>query len=883
MAKNRSVGQAKGSIRPLRQVLTAFVFALLVPLPAHAIDSTVSTLIDIVINAADPSLAPAKPLIVCAIDHPGNPLPCMESEAVKQAKQQAGGLIPFNVNDKRIQLVVNVVKDVRDKNWPKAVADGGPVVVQTVACAILPLAGPTKGPACSVIGYVITHNATLIKDVISALGNGPDWWKLVDLLGKDAVCMLVPDQVGVLKDIGCGVLGDILETAKDGLDAAYKGGKALWYGAGDALGLNDPKAMPQETYYNLYWQPWYHYATSLCLTNSCKGLGNLDSHIWHPCKNYFADHDMTTSTAQKACDAMRDKKFNPQVKQFAEAMKVATDVYVENMRPWAKTWAVEDYGKDTLTLRRNFIQQNAAVWLRSKFPFPEPQPARCESIKQSPLYKNNMYKSLFDKLYNQCQSDIKQQMPSPTAWNHMGSLAAQKFMPIFNAEKKALEQKLPKLVSGGCYPPSGWSASEGIKLVCDSYPGYQACLSTLSAGAEKQHCSVDQAKIDKNLVKQLVAALGTKRCQAKGTTVLCSRPWKQQKCEKLRNQLAGGEPTKVLCHMGPPIAVVAFKFGEKEAKDILFILNGGVNKPTGMKTENGQGLNLYLPPTKDSCKTTWDPLSIVCKDIKTLPKVSGHPNFKYCPHAKNDDGADVPCLVMTLAMQRNAMVQQGVASQGVFLPSGGIAKQNSTRGMLQRGKPRLNSGVAPNRGQSAGAGLRTSPQTARGGFATSKPRAKMTGRIATITRPHPVIINSRAHVESGCRAPQPALTISVTVKNTGGPLGANQGEIHVQEIGGTHLDSWPVLLPALGTNQTSPALRIPVSTSQPYNTLAGKHQLQLILTPRGNSFDLPKGRPHSLVVVFPNTYCQPQRRLSLPAKRSETGDVVRTVPVLKRH
>ncbi len=609
--------------------------------PAHAINGTLDQLIDLVIQAADPSLAPAKPLIVCAIDKGGGnaALTCMEDAAVKQAAQQAGSLVPFDTNDPRIQQIITVVKDINANNWAGAVTAGGPVVVQTVVCALLPLAGPAKGPACGVVGYVIKNDVGVLTDAYTALSNGPDWWGLTKVLSTEVVCMFLPDDgvAGTVKTAVCGVLGTVLAGAKDAVEAGWKLIEGGINGLGDLLsGQSD--AMPQAQYYTLYWMPWYHYGTSLCVTNACKGLSALeadDGRIWGPCKNYFDGHKYSSDNAKDICNGFRDR-FAKEVKEYAAALGVAADVYVQNMRPWASTWAVEDYGKNATAQHKAFIQQNAESWLRTKFPFPEPDPGRCGSFKQSPAYANPLFKPLLDQLYQQCLSDAATQAPSPTVWSHVATEAAGKFVAIMDQENQALGAKLPKVLLGGCAPPQGWTAAQGLKFECNNYPGYQACLATLSAGAELQHCHFDSAKADAQIVSKLMSALGTKRCQASGTDVLCSRPWKHDKCSMLRAQLAAGGPTKVACKEGPVAAVAAFAVEKTRADKILAALNSGASQK-----------QLVGKPSTPSCNTHFDPLTIFCSDpnwAATLPQKLPGATLPHCGPDPNADGADAPCL-----------------------------------------------------------------------------------------------------------------------------------------------------------------------------------------------------------------------------------------------
>ncbi|MGA8006987.1 MAG: hypothetical protein WCA17_12880, partial [Burkholderiales bacterium] len=139
------------------------------------------------------------------------------------------------------------------------------------------------------------------------------------------------------------------------------------------------------------------------------------------------------------------------------------------------------------------------------------------------------------------------------------------------------------------------------------------------------------------------------------------------------------------------------------------------------------------------------------------------------------------------------------------------------------------------------------------------------------TQPSVTVARMHAIVEKNCQAPAPALVVVVTLKNSGGPLAANQGTVFVKELGGAGLTSGGVHLPAIGAGRTTPALRIPLVAAQPYSSLAGRHQLEVMLEPLTSggtpSFDKPLGRANTLYVDVPAGHCQDRPLLSVP-KRS---------------
>ncbi len=474
-----------------------------------------------------------------------------------------------------------------------------------------------------------------------------DYGGVVAKLGEAAICIVAQVLAGGSVDV-CGLVKELVELAKD----VYAGGKALWYGAGSILGLNDPKAMSQEAYYAGYWEPWFHAGTQKCLLGTpCPGLGDLEGKLRNRCKSYFASHDMTESTAESACGVMKGK-YGSAIKGFATALPIAAVAYVETIRPLAKMWAVDDYGNDkALAQNKATFVQGCVNSLVSKFPFPTVDSGRCDAIKQSPAYDNPMLKPLLDKDYSECVQDATQQVPSPTAWKAACVAASPKFVAMFHEEEDAVRAELTELVGAGCSPPPGWVGAEGIKLVCDSYPGYQACLTGLSAGAEKKHCAVDQQKADERLPKAIIAKLGSKRCSAITAGVQCTRPWKQKSCAALLSQLTSGQATKVQCKGGPAAAVVAFAFLDEKAKNAVNTLNGA-------RTINADSRRCQRP--------TYDLLAIDCKADEALVPQLKALNLGFCPEDHNQDGADVPCVLMTMGWQRVVATEKGLSTAPVL-------------------------------------------------------------------------------------------------------------------------------------------------------------------------------------------------------------------------
>jgi hypothetical protein len=447
--------------------------------PAEAKD-----LLDWVIEAVDPTLAPARPLIECLAGG-GNAEDC----ATEVAKTQGQAALPIGPEDDRVKKVVAVFEAARDERWDDVVNVGGEVVAKTVSCAVLPVQGPAKAPACSVIGWVLAKNAGLLDKTYQAL-KGPDWWALVDILGT-GVCEFIPGDgaAGAAKDVLCGALADVLLGAKKMADQVAKG----FVAGADALEnaiFGDDSHMPYDTYYALYWQPWYHYATTLAFEG--KHTGPLLGKIWNPCVDYFDSHNQYRSTARKTCDDMRDKRFTPEIRAFAAALPVAVDGYFETVaRPaiWAAVMA--SYGKPSSKdlPGQKFFEQNCAFQMRMRFPFPEPDDRRCRLLEDQGR-KFAMFASVYQQLASNCYADVKQQDVQPTLWARACEGMAPHYAQAFAGESLRLIGILGRLKPKGCLAPGKEAAKTGLVLSCNSHLGYSACLDEFGRNGRKR-CRLD--------------------------------------------------------------------------------------------------------------------------------------------------------------------------------------------------------------------------------------------------------------------------------------------------------------------------------------------------------------------------------------------------------
>lgn len=132
------------------------------------------------------------------------------------------------------------------------------------------------------------------------------------------------------------------------------------------------------------------------------------------------------------------------------------------------------------------------------------------------------------------------------------------------------------------------------------------------------------------------------------------------------------------------------------------------------------------------------------------------------------------------------------------------------------------------------------------------------GAAAALAKPNLSVVSHQAIVEPNCQSPKPAMTVKVTIRNSGGPLPANKGTVFAKEFGGANLSSAGIVLPALNPGQQQ-TVDIPVMSLQPYSTLAGPHQLQVILNPQtegGQATFVHPAAPYAASAAFPSNHCR---------------------------
>ena len=460
-------------------------FALLAALAAVPVQA--KDLLDHVIAAVDPTLAPARPLIECLAGG-GEAERC----ALDAAKEQGVGALPIGPADDRVQKAVAVFAAARDGDWPKVLQIGGPVVAETVACAILPLQGPVKGAACAIIRHVISKKASLLGNVLAAL-KGPDWWRLFELLGTES-CALIPNEgaAGVAREVLCGTLAQVLAEVQQWAKT-LGGGLVAGSDALENLVFGDDSHMPYDRYFALYWQPWYHYGTARAYRG--QEWHTAPGRVYDRCVDYFDAHNQYRSTARKTCGNLRDK-FDRQVQGFAAALPVAVDGYFATVaKPAARIAAISTWGKPASggpPPGEKLFVMVCETDLRQRVPFPEVSEVPCLLLdERAKQFGKNMFGGMYATMAKACFSDAAARDVQPTVW----ASACEELRPMYGqavaGEALWLIATVGKLKDRGCTIDDAVNGKPALRIHCADPAAHSACRSAFHPNADK-YCRLSE-------------------------------------------------------------------------------------------------------------------------------------------------------------------------------------------------------------------------------------------------------------------------------------------------------------------------------------------------------------------------------------------------------
>lgn len=483
-------------------------------------------LLDYVIQAVDKKLAPARPLIECLAGGGG-----ADYCAAQAAKQQAPGALQIGPGDDRVQLAAKVFVAANEEDWAKVLSVGSVAIAKFVSCAMLPLQGTLKQPACDILGWVISGNATVLDQAWQAL-TGPDWWALVDVAGS-AVCELIPAEGAAVyaKDVLCGPLAAVLLEVKQWADAV---GNAVVAGTDEVENLvfGNDSHMPYDRYFALYWQPWYHYSTAGLWQG--QGLGPAISSVQGNCVDYFDSHNQYRSTAKKTCSDMKSK-FDRHVQGFADALPVAVDGYFESVAvPAIRGFALNSFGKPTQAAPpgQELFVMNCVFQIRQHFPFPEPNELACNLLanQAKKLGKNMLVGPLFEIQSKTCYTHVQQQTLDPTVWQLACDELRPRYGQKFAGESLRLMKIIGELKAVGCQLLDPKQAGK-LLLECPHYATRAACLEALAPNGAG-HCTLPPLKMSDSLAAAQNAPAGVQpSAAALGAGVQAQQPGRSARVE----------------------------------------------------------------------------------------------------------------------------------------------------------------------------------------------------------------------------------------------------------------------------------------------------------------------------------------------------------------
>ena len=628
----------------LRTCFLAVLFTVSLLVTASiAVADTLDDVLKVMTTAGlvDPAVGEAREMIDCIIDHNGDATACfnLPTEAEKQAGKAATTFMP---EDPKVQGVVNMVLAVQAQQWVEVIEIGGLDVMFPLACTYsLSPSGPIgqwvcSGPFKEVMNGVGKPTVKAAFGILTG-NDGPieKVLQLIPLLGNvDTACSLVPVP-GV--DELCGFLGKIIAEIGGVFVAAGEYGVKLIVDSADVaenILFGNDSHMPYDQYYGLYWLPWLHKATNLCVYEDCQGQKEFNRRIWDDCVDYFDSHNQYRSTAEKTCDDMRNKRFTPSTRELAKAIRTGARVYARELQGGARAWAITEYGKNNNSGILQHFLNICETELEQGYPLTTGNPAIC-----APYQKFNTHWAM-SGLYDSCMNQVKAQQVNRTAWRGACKQAEPEFVALLQTEQQRLQNNIGRLTSAGCTPPAGWTAQQGLKFECGTYDGYDQCREVMFVGGNSI-CKVNRASADAHRAKEIHAYLGAKRCALKGNEVLCHRPWKKVQCEAL---------VKATPRLQPSMTSITCTEELSEYYKIAFANKALLDKLNAPIARSGQS---------PGCHMLEDMAKIRCLRTDILQeRIAAKAEFvrSACGADPNYDGADASCYMMPFD-QRSAQQQ----------------------------------------------------------------------------------------------------------------------------------------------------------------------------------------------------------------------------------
>jgi hypothetical protein len=473
-----------------------------------------------------------------------------------------------------------------------------------------------------------------------------DWFLVLKKSGLTVGCALVPG--GEVKDVACGELGKIAMAIADGIGSVLGGvGKFV---AGIFGGGSDPDPMPEETYYQLNFMPWYHWSVVHQLDKDTPANVQVLNAPMAACVAYFDSHTYALATAQNACNNLRTRLGNTGY-ALGNAFRDETESYYQlHFAPKVDEWAAMSFDNDNINIYAKQAMNTCMADERAHLPLPNPGFDQCQAMKQSldQLKGNGIpgFEQLAAQAYAQCQAQANQR--AVPAGNDAYSRICQPMVNrivtkvVFGAMAQ-LRKRMDAADAAGC-PNSGTPKS----VHCDTWATHAACEKALPQNAS--FCALAWDKAWRDGIAQVWARINTADapCTALGDSqsrLACPHRVQQAHCREALQELrdSWGDPAVagVSCENFEDPAYEALK---QSANLVAAAIN---------TSYDGSGQTQGCLLRRD------DPLVIVCDagfrwdaDPQRAAAVytqinagnTGRPRPTYCLPDSDNDGAETPCI-----------------------------------------------------------------------------------------------------------------------------------------------------------------------------------------------------------------------------------------------
>ncbi len=699
-----------------RLIAVALLFVSLAGFNQNLRADTLDTVIDIVLQAIDPSLAQSRPLIKC-LAQGGSVSVCAQQYAEQEANSAVSDMM---ASDPKITLVVNLIKAANSGDWLTVLELTGTDLLAQIACSAgMPGGGPIKSFVCSgLFGQVASLAKPVVRQILVAIRDR-DWMKLVALAGPQLACDVIPGDDPVSGAV-CSVLGKLI----GGVGGAIAGGAGAVWGQIESWSEDlqgQGQHMPYDEYYAKFLQHLTHKRALQRIMSNRQGLG-MDSGEWNTCVDYFDSHRQARDTAEKTCNDLGRRLHNESVILADYAETVPQTFFDANLKPALRDLVAERYRGDAVEQYRSFIfslqphQWGLGQQPSTQNPFFDQYKGNFKNIALM-LYGSNSFWA-FPGL-------VPDSLRDWAIYHSAGRIYAEALV----LEKLRLNISVkPKLESAGCsvVPPAGDSGSLVFK--CANINAYQSCKEEFD-GYRYSHCRIDPVAAASSAGHNLVQILGSKRCSFLEESkegywdprVVCTRPWKKDQCDQLLAQQTQGIATPLKCKYA---LTSQFKQQSELAQQILAALNApepaaeetqtSGDTPRLQLSNRANQLRMIKPSMKkrpqilppDNCRATWDPLALHCTKPEVLYTLSQRlpgASLPICQQDPNKDGADAPCYSgpypIDPALGRKKTIDLP-GKQQIALPGGGSSTSGSSETSSRNGlrSPGPSTGFAPSTG-----------------------------------------------------------------------------------------------------------------------------------------------------------------------------------------